>query len=183
MNLICNAFSVIILRIITTSPKSQCVKVRNLFMDRYSSMRHCWWLYIFIFTVTLQGRHNGRDSVSNHQPHDCLLNRYSDADQRKHQRSASLAFVTLANYCLLYANMILGPNISCFQSNMEICPFIVELLSMLLKIAIYLLAICNGFCADFVYCTVYGIVCRYSVKIVVEYRNTTNILYWTEPKT
>ena len=24
---------------------------------------------------TLQWRHNGRDSVSNHQPHDCLLNR------------------------------------------------------------------------------------------------------------
>ena len=41
----------------------------------------------------LQWRHNGRDSVSNHQPHDCLLNRYSDADQRKHQSSASLAFV------------------------------------------------------------------------------------------
>ena len=41
----------------------------------------------------LQWRHNGRDSVSNHQPHDCLLNLYSDADQRKHQSSASLAFV------------------------------------------------------------------------------------------
>ena len=25
--------------------------------------------------VTLRWRHNGRDSVSNHQPHDCLLNR------------------------------------------------------------------------------------------------------------
>ena len=25
--------------------------------------------------VTLQWRHNGRDGVSNHQPHDCLLNR------------------------------------------------------------------------------------------------------------
>ena len=25
--------------------------------------------------TTLQWRHNGRDSVSNHQPHDCLLNR------------------------------------------------------------------------------------------------------------
>ena len=24
--------------------------------------------------MTLQWRHNGRDSVSNHQPHDCLLN-------------------------------------------------------------------------------------------------------------
>ena len=36
-------------------------------------------------TITLQWRHNGHDSVSNHQPHDCLLNINSDADQRKHQ--------------------------------------------------------------------------------------------------
>ena len=42
---------------------------------------------------TLQWRHNGHDGVSNHQPHDCFLNRYSDADQRKHQSSAPLAFV------------------------------------------------------------------------------------------
>ena len=28
-----------------------------------------------ISIYTLQWRHNGRDSVSNHQPHDCLLNR------------------------------------------------------------------------------------------------------------
>ena len=44
---------------------------------------------------TLQWPHNGRDSVSNHQPHGCLLESsvYSDADQRKHQSSASLAFV------------------------------------------------------------------------------------------
>ena len=26
-------------------------------------------------SITLQWRHNGRDSISNHQPHDCLLNR------------------------------------------------------------------------------------------------------------
>ena len=42
--------------------------------------------------LTLEWRHNGVDSISNHQPHDCLLN-HSDADQRKHQSSASLAFV------------------------------------------------------------------------------------------
>ena len=40
----------------------------------------------------IQWRHNERDSVSNHHPHDCLLNNL-DADQRKHQSSASLAFV------------------------------------------------------------------------------------------
>ena len=46
-----------------------------------------------VFSYSLRWRHNGRDSVSNHQAHHCLLNRYSDADQRKHQSSASLAFV------------------------------------------------------------------------------------------
>ena len=28
-----------------------------------------------LFCITLLWRHNGRDGVSNHQPHDCLLNR------------------------------------------------------------------------------------------------------------
>ena len=41
----------------------------------------------------LQWRHKGRDSVSNYQPHDCFTTVYSDADQRKHQSPASLAFV------------------------------------------------------------------------------------------
>ena len=43
-------------------------------------IRHC---HIFIYDIiqlknlelSLQWRHNGRDSLSNHQPHDCLLNR------------------------------------------------------------------------------------------------------------
>ena len=30
---------------------------------------------VHFLTVTLQWRHNGHDSVSNHQPHDCLLSR------------------------------------------------------------------------------------------------------------
>ena len=39
-------------------------------------------------------RHNGRYGVSNHQqPHHCLLSLHAGADQRKHQSSASLAFV------------------------------------------------------------------------------------------
>ena len=41
----------------------------------------------------LQWRHNERGGVSNHQPHDCLPNRYFGADQRKQQSFASLAFV------------------------------------------------------------------------------------------
>ena len=36
----------------------------------------CLWRWSGIGHVhSLQWRHNGRDSVSNHQPHDCLLNR------------------------------------------------------------------------------------------------------------
>ena len=45
-----------------------------------------------VWMNTLLWRHNGCDGVSNHQPHNCLLNR-SGADQRKHQSSSSLAFV------------------------------------------------------------------------------------------
>ena len=37
--------------------------------------------------------YNEHHGVSNHQPHDCVLNRFSGSDQRKHQSSASLAFV------------------------------------------------------------------------------------------
>ena len=43
--------------------------------------------------TSLQWRHNGRDGVSNHQPHDCLLNRLFGRWSKKHQSSASLAFV------------------------------------------------------------------------------------------
>ena len=43
--------------------------------------------------VTLQRRHNGRDSVSYHQPHDCFLIRSFRRRSREHQSSALLAFV------------------------------------------------------------------------------------------
>ena len=48
--------------------------------------RHAvWW--------RTQWRHNGRDTVSNHQRLHCLLNCLLSANQRKRQSSASLAFV------------------------------------------------------------------------------------------
>ena len=34
-----------------------------------------WWRNRGTITVSLRWRHNGRENVSNHQPHDCLLNR------------------------------------------------------------------------------------------------------------
>ena len=55
----------------------------------------CPDLDIETYHVTkLHWRHNGHDGVSNHQPHDCLLNRlFRRKDQRKRQSSASLTFV------------------------------------------------------------------------------------------
>ena len=41
----------------------------------------------------LQWHHNGRDSVSNHQPHHCLLSRLFRCKSKKTSKSASLAFV------------------------------------------------------------------------------------------
>ena len=42
---------------------------------------------------TLQCGHNGRDGFSNHQPHDCLLNRLFGRRSKKTSNSALLAFV------------------------------------------------------------------------------------------
>ena len=46
----------------------------------------------FFFTA-LQWRHNGRDCVSSHQSHHCLLNRLFRRRLKKNQSSASQAFV------------------------------------------------------------------------------------------
>ena len=47
----------------------------NLWFHGYM-IQYNHWYNIFIWNNhSLQWRHNGRDSVSNHQPHDCLLNR------------------------------------------------------------------------------------------------------------
>ena len=41
------------------------------------------WLAFLIKNCTLRWRHNGRDSVSNRQPHDCLLNRFSQTQVKE----------------------------------------------------------------------------------------------------
>ena len=48
---------------------------------------HLWWRF------ALQWGHNERDGVSNHQPHDCLLNRLFRHRSKKTSSFASLAFV------------------------------------------------------------------------------------------
>ena len=54
---------------------------------------HSWYRPWQPMVCTLQWRHNERDGVSNHRRQECVLNRLFRADQRKHQSSASLAFV------------------------------------------------------------------------------------------
>ena len=70
-----------------TMYKRLCVTHHELIMFTGPILRHHSVNYV------LRWRDNERDGVSNHQPHDCLHNRYSGADQRKHQSSASLAVV------------------------------------------------------------------------------------------
>ena len=38
---------------------------------------------VSLLTVALRWRHNGRDGVSNHQPHDCLFNRLFRRSSKK----------------------------------------------------------------------------------------------------
>ena len=45
------------------------------------------------FEILLGWRHNEHDGVSNHQPHDCLINRLFKAQTKENQSSASLDFV------------------------------------------------------------------------------------------
>ena len=58
-----------------------------------NNRRRCTWNMGNIW-VTLQCRHNERDVVSNHQPHDCILKRlFRRRSKKRHQSSVSLAFV------------------------------------------------------------------------------------------
>ena len=66
---------------------SQCLPTS---ISHMASLCHNEWRSYFLW-LPLQWRHNGRESVSNHQPYDCLLNRIFR--RRKLQSSASLAFV------------------------------------------------------------------------------------------
>ena len=69
------------------------IKYGNQFGYWYSIVHYRTILLTVELKQSLQWRHNERDGVSNHQPHDWLLNLYSGADQRKPQSSVSLSFV------------------------------------------------------------------------------------------
>ena len=65
----------------------------NIFESLINHLMSSWWSWGLSGTLH-EWRHNVRDGVSNHQPHECLLNSFiQGADQRKYQRFASLAFV------------------------------------------------------------------------------------------
>ena len=62
---------------------------------------HCWSNYILFLSchlvnslqlISLQWRHNGHDGVSNHQPHNCLLNRLF---RRRSQKTSKLRVTDL----------------------------------------------------------------------------------------
>ena len=53
----------------------------------------CLIMQLSLCSISLRWRHNDHAGVSNHQPHGCLLNRLFRRKSRKHQSSASLAFV------------------------------------------------------------------------------------------
>ena len=88
----------------TFHPWCPCIKTRCLFIFVLISLFIYFYFYGFKFfatapvdalvpyvgpfisrssATTIQWRHNGRDSVSNHQPHDCLLNRLSRRRSKK----------------------------------------------------------------------------------------------------
>ena len=60
----------------------------TLLKDYIGINRQCWTRpRVQTVTYTIQWRHNGRESVSNHQPHDCLLNRLF---RRRSKRTSKL---------------------------------------------------------------------------------------------
>ena len=56
------------------------------------------WLAFNCVQISLRWRHDECDGVSNHQPHDWLLYHIQAQIKRKHQGSASLAFVRGINW-------------------------------------------------------------------------------------
>ena len=71
------------------------ISVFTTYSEQFWSNHLLLALRALVFTeYPLQWRQNGCDGVSNHQPHHCGLNHLFSAYQRKHQSSASLAFVS-----------------------------------------------------------------------------------------
>ena len=53
----------------------------NIDQNLWVTTRHIWYLPL-VWQYSLQWRHNERDGVSNHQPHDCLLDHFIQGADR-----------------------------------------------------------------------------------------------------
>ena len=54
---------------------------RGILYERWCLVTYGW--YVYLESETLRWRHDGRDGVSDHQPHDCLLNRLFGCRSKK----------------------------------------------------------------------------------------------------
>ena len=72
----------------TCGDNPSVLKRARLLTQWRPNLDHSYWP-----DQTLQWRNNERDGASNHRPHACLLNRLFRRRWKKHQSSASLAFV------------------------------------------------------------------------------------------
>ena len=82
------------------APWRKLIKQYSFFMSREQICDSLSWRQFWksvhrmpICIKILQWRHNGRDGVSNNQPHDCLFNRLFRHRSKKTSKPASLAFV------------------------------------------------------------------------------------------
>ena len=76
-NLVLNDDKTELAIIATHEISSKCHIYRSMLVAiSPSDPRSTRYLGVFFDCSSLQWRHSGRDSVSNHQPHDCLLNRF-----------------------------------------------------------------------------------------------------------
>ena len=81
-------------------PQTSYMSTWGIFIDYKIPTLHCVChrkvlriSYDFMYLWSLQWRHNELDSVSNHQPHECLFKLLFRRRSKKTSKSASLAFV------------------------------------------------------------------------------------------
>ena len=103
------------------NPQSSCRASsihRSHPLSEYTILNHrCWarkvanhfqyWIFLppWFEMISLRWRHNGRDSVSNHQPHVCLLNRLFRC------RSTKTPKLRVTGLCLVFRTSAVGRHI------------------------------------------------------------------------
>ena len=90
MWLICVFFVNILIKLLTKQSKRRRLRPLRVQCDISVMAKGSYWGNV---KSSLLWRHNEHDSVSNHQPRGCLLDRLFRRRPKKHQSSASLAFV------------------------------------------------------------------------------------------